>query len=136
MSDKVSGGRGHKISPAGKPPSKIAYGYAPCPKIDPDHPDNFMSLGMLPTPNGNLNIIFSHPKLKLKTQSIALNFLSEKNPSLQMFFVPFENEICFFFVKITIDFSLFVPKHKNHSHQVLVSVTCRHRQQKNCKLLP
>jgi hypothetical protein len=50
MSDKVVGGRGHKISPVGKGTSKIAYTYSPCPKIDPDISDNCL----IPTPNGNL----------------------------------------------------------------------------------
>lgn len=49
MSDKV-GGRGHKISPIAKGMSKIAY--SPCPKIDPDIPDNCLNLGILPTPTG------------------------------------------------------------------------------------
>lgn len=54
MSDKVIGGRGHKISPVGKGTTgKIAYSYSPCPKIDSDIPDNCLSLGLLPTPNGN-----------------------------------------------------------------------------------
>lgn len=55
MSDKVIGGRGHKISPVARGTSKIAY--SPCPKIDPD---NCLNLGSLPTPNGNFTfIIFS-----------------------------------------------------------------------------
>lgn len=53
MSDKVVGGRGHKISPVGKGTSKIAYSYSPCPRIDSEIPDNCLNLG-LPTPNGNL----------------------------------------------------------------------------------
>lgn len=53
MSDKVSGGRGHKISPVSKGTAKIAYGYSPCPKIDSDLSDNCLSLGILPTHNGN-----------------------------------------------------------------------------------
>ena len=54
MSDKVIGGRGHKISPVGKGTTgKLAYSYSPCPKIDSDMPDNYVSLGLLPTPNGN-----------------------------------------------------------------------------------
>lgn len=37
MSDKVSGGRGHKISPINGKSTKLAYNYSPCPKIDPDY---------------------------------------------------------------------------------------------------
>lgn len=48
MSDKVIGGRGHKISPVARGTSKIAY--SPLTKIDPD---NCLNLGSLPTPNGN-----------------------------------------------------------------------------------
>lgn len=49
MSDKVIGGRGHKISPVAKGTSKIAY--SPCPKIDPDIPANCLNY-LLPTPTG------------------------------------------------------------------------------------
>jgi hypothetical protein len=70
MSDKVIGGRGHKISPVGKGNTgKIAYSYSPCPKIDPDGPENCMSLGLLPTPNGNFFAFFIK-----KFKSISLNF--------------------------------------------------------------
>lgn len=48
MSDKVIGGRGHKISPVPRVVSKIAY--SPCPKIDPDIP--CQRLETLPTPTG------------------------------------------------------------------------------------
>jgi hypothetical protein len=55
MSDKVIGGRGHKISPVGKGTTgKLAYSYMPCPKLDGDMPDN--CLGILPTPNGNFKV--------------------------------------------------------------------------------
>lgn len=56
MSDKVIGGRGHKISPVGKGTSKIAY--SPLSKIDQDIPDNCMSMGVLSTPNGNYEYCF------------------------------------------------------------------------------
>lgn len=55
MSDKVIGGRGHKISPVGKGTSKIAY--SPLSKIDQDIPDNCM-MGVLSTPNGNYEYCF------------------------------------------------------------------------------
>lgn len=54
MSEKVLGGRGHKISPGGRGSimgAKIAY--SPCPKYDQDLPEmNGLRLP-LATPNGN-----------------------------------------------------------------------------------
>lgn len=54
MSEKVLGGRGHKISPGGRGSiigAKIAY--SPCPKFDQDLPEmNGLRLP-LATPNGN-----------------------------------------------------------------------------------
>lgn len=78
MSDKVIGGRGHKISPVGKGTSKIAY--SPCPKIDPDNPDNFLSLGNLPPPNGNLRP-FSTPNYFKHFQIDDVKFLNHEKPS-------------------------------------------------------
>jgi hypothetical protein len=58
MSEKQSSGhgRGHKISPVGKGNMKIAY--SPCPKSDPDAPDNFQIPISASTQNGNYEKIF------------------------------------------------------------------------------
>jgi hypothetical protein len=74
MSDKVIGGRGHKISPVGKGTTgKLAYSYSPCPKIDSDMPDN--CLGLLPTPNGNLKFFSSNFSFQNSTEIDKIEFL-------------------------------------------------------------
>lgn len=75
MGDKVVGGRGHRISPVGNGKSKIAYSYSPCPKIDSDNSfDNCLSLGVLPTPSGNLKLFSFLPfKIEINKKSFLLN---------------------------------------------------------------